>query len=43
MLIPYVIYADFESINKLETIKAGDKSEKTSEHEPCGFVYQVVR
>ena len=43
MLVPYVIYADFESITKPKTAKAGDKSEITSEHEACGFDYQVVR
>ena len=41
--VPYVIYADFESIIKPKTDKAGDKSEITSEHEACGFGYQVVR
>ena len=40
--VPYVIYADFESIIKPKTEKAGDKSELTSEHEECGFGYQVV-
>ena len=40
--VPYVIYADFESIIKPKTEKAGDKSELTSEHEACGFGYQVV-
>ena len=43
MPVPYVIYADFESIIKPKTEKAGDKSELTSEHEACGFGYQVVR
>ena len=43
MPVPYVIYADFESIIKPKTEKAGDKSELTSEHEACGFSYQVVR
>ena len=43
MPVPYVIYADFESIIKPKTAKAGDKSEITSEHEACGFRYQVVR
>ena len=38
-----VIYADFESIIKPKTEKAGDKSEINSEHEACGFGYQVVR
>ena len=43
MPVPYVIYADFENIVKPKTEKAGDKSEITSEHEACGFGYQVVR
>ena len=41
--VTFVIYADFESIIKPKTEKAGDKSELTSEHEACGFGYQVVR
>ena len=43
MPVPYVIYADFESIIKPKTEKAGDKSEINSVHEACGFGYQVVR
>ena len=43
MPIPNGIYADFESIIKPKTEKAGDKSEINSEHEACGFGYQVVR
>ena len=43
MPVPYVIYADFESIIKQKTEKAGDKSEINSKHEACGFGYQVVR
>ena len=43
MPIPYVIYAEFESIIKPKTEQKGDKSEITSEHEACGFGYQVVR
>ena len=43
MPVPYVIYADFESIIKPKTEKAGLKSDITSEHEACGFGYQVVR
>ena len=43
MPVPYVIYADFESIIKPKTTQAGDKSEITSEQEACGFGYQVVR
>ena len=41
--VPYVIYANFESIIKPKMDKAGDKSEITSEQEACGFGYQVVR
>ena len=41
--VPYVIYADFESIIKPKSETAGDKSEITSEHEACGLGYQVVR
>ena len=43
MSVPYVIYADFESIIKPKTAQAGDKSEITSEHKACGFGYQVVQ
>ena len=43
MPVPFVIYADFESIIKPKTEKAGDKSEVTSEHDACGFGYQLVR
>ena len=43
MPVPYVIYADFESIIEPITEKAGDKSEINSEHEACEFGYQVVR
>ena len=43
MPLLYVIYADFESIIKPKTAKVGDKPEITSEHEACGFGYQVVR
>jgi hypothetical protein len=43
MPVPYVIYADFESIIKPKSQQKGDKSEITSEHEACGFGYQVVR
>ena len=43
MPVPYVIDADFESIIKPKTEQKGDKSEITSEHEACGFGYQVVR
>ena len=43
MSVLYVIYADFESIIKPKTAQAGDKTEITSEHEACGFGYQMVR
>ena len=43
MPVPYVIYADLESIVKPKSEKVGDKSEITNEHEPCRFGYQVVR
>ena len=43
MPVPYVIYADLESIVKPKSVKVGNKSEITNEHEPCGFSYQVVR
>ena len=43
MPVPYVIYADSESIIKPKTAKAGDKSEITNEHEACGSGYQVAR
>ena len=37
MPVPYVIYADFESIIKPKIEQKGDKSEITSEHEACGL------
>ena len=43
MPVPYVIFADFESIIKPKTAKVGDKSEITSEHEACGSGCRVVR
>ena len=43
MPVPFVIYADFESVIKPKSESAGDKSEITSEHVACGFGYQVVR
>ena len=43
MPVPYVIYADFESTIKPKSSNTGDKSEITTEHEACGFGYQVVR
>ena len=41
MPVPYVIYADFESIIKPKTERAGDKSELTSEHEAWGYDWLV--
>ena len=41
MPVPYVVYADFESIIKPKTATAGDKSEITSEHEACGLVIRL--
>lgn len=43
MHVSYVIYADFETIIKPKNQEAGKQSEITSEHEACGFSYQVVR
>ena len=43
MPVPFVIFADFESIIKATTEKAEDKSELISELEAYGFGYQVVR
>ena len=43
MPVPFVIYADFESIIEPQTIKCGDKSEIQNIHKACGFGYQVVR
>ena len=43
MPVSYVIYADFESIIKPKSSQTGEKSEITTEHEACGFGYQVVR
>ena len=43
VLVPCVIYADFEIIIKPKTAKAEDKSEITSKHNACRFGYQVVR
>jgi hypothetical protein len=43
MPVPFVIYADFESIIRPKTEHKGDKTEITSEHEACGFGYIVVR
>ena len=41
--VPFVIYADFESIIKPYQTAAGDKSEIKSKHQACGFGYQIVR
>ena len=41
--MPFVIYADFESIIKPHQAAAGDKSEIKSKHQACGYVYQIVR
>ena len=43
MQVPFVIYADFESIIKPYQAAAGDKSEIKSKHQACGFGYQIVR
>ena len=43
MQVPFVIYADFESIIKTYQAAAGDKSEIKSKHQACGFGYQIVR
>ena len=43
MQMPFVIYADFESIIKPYQAAAGDKSEIKSKHQACGFGYQIVR
>ena len=39
MQVPFVIYADFESIIKPHQAAAGDKSEIKSKHQACGFGY----
>ena len=43
MQVPFVIYADFESIIKPYQAAAGDKSEIKSKHQACGFGYKIVR
>ena len=43
MQVPFVIYANFESIIKPYQAAAGDKSEIKSKHQACGFGYQIVR
>ena len=41
--VPYVIYADFESIIEPKTEKTGERSKITGEQQACGFGYQVMR
>ena len=43
MPVPFVIYADFESIIKPHQAAAGDKFEIKSKHQACGYGYQIVR
>ncbi|KAL9950720.1 hypothetical protein ACROYT_G043266 [Oculina patagonica] len=50
MKVPYVIYADFEAlVRKISGCERGPESsqksytEKTEQHEACGFAYTVVR
>ena len=43
MQVPFVIYADFESIIKPYQAAAGDKSEIKNKHQACGYGYQIVR
>ena len=43
MQVPFVIYADFESIIKPYQAAAGDKSENKGKHQACGYGYQIVR
>ena len=43
MQVPFVIYADFESIIKPYQAAAGDKSEFKSKHQACGFGYQKAK
>ncbi|XP_078379998.1 uncharacterized protein LOC144662941 [Oculina patagonica] len=50
MRAPYVIYADFEAlVRKIQGCERGPESkqksytEKTEQHEACGFAYTVVR
>ncbi|KAL9957602.1 hypothetical protein ACROYT_G034521 [Oculina patagonica] len=50
MKVPYVIYADFEAlVRKISGCELGPESkqksytEKTEQHEACGFAYTVVR
>ena len=43
MQMPFVLYADFESIIRTHQAAAGDKSEIKSKHQACGYGYQIVR
>ncbi len=50
MKVPFVIYADFEAlVRKIQGCERGPESkkksytEKTEQHEACGFAYTVVR
>jgi hypothetical protein len=43
MPVPFVVYADFESIIKPYKEKAGDKTEIKTKHEACGYGYKIVR
>ena len=44
---PFVVYADFESIlkpvNKDVDVTQGVESHVFLEHNPCSFVYKIVR
>ena len=40
---PFVIYADFESLNKkIDDSSVDTNTTKYKEHEPCGYAYKVV-
>ena len=41
MQVPFVIYADFESIIKPHPAAAGDISEIKSKHQACGYGYHI--
>ena len=48
MKAPYVIYADFECLlHKIQGCERSSQDEsytdKTEQHEPCGFAYEVLR
>jgi hypothetical protein len=43
MSVPFVVYADFESIIKPHEVKAGDKTDIKTKHEACGYGYKIVR